>query len=119
MKTEEEEIEVVLIPGPKELIELVASDAPLSPEIRQYIAAELSEHFYPSPKHIKKERRKAQEAEMLWVAKATARGLGASPAEAEKAVAKVLGKTVDGLRKQITRMRAKKRTKGHLRTFCP
>jgi hypothetical protein len=111
MKTEEEEIVVVPIPGPKELIELVASDAPLSPEIRQYIAAELSEHFYPSSKRIKKERRKAQEAEMLWVAKAMAREIGASPAEAEEVVAKVLRKTVYALSKQITRMRAKKRTK--------
>jgi hypothetical protein len=32
MTTNEEEIEVVPIPGPKELIELVASDAPLSPK---------------------------------------------------------------------------------------
>jgi hypothetical protein len=111
MTTNEEEIEVVPIPGPKELIELVASDAPLSPEIRQHIAAELSEHFYPSPKHIKKERRKAQEAEMLWAAKAMAREIGASPSHAEEVVAKVLRKSVDALRKQITRMRAKRRTK--------
>jgi hypothetical protein len=108
MNTEEEEIEVVLIPEPKELIELVASDAPLSPEIRQHIAAELREHFYPSPKHIKKERRKVEEAEMLWVAKAMARELGTSPAKAEEVVAKVLGKTVDALRKQITRMKKRK-----------
>jgi hypothetical protein len=113
MKTEEEEIEVVLIPEPKELIKLVASDAPLSPEIRQYIAAELSEHFSPSPKHIKKERRKAQEEEMLSVAKATGREAGVSAAETEEKVAKVLGKTPDALRKQITRLRAKKRKKGH------
>jgi ribosomal protein L22 len=48
---------------------------------------------------------------MLWVAKAMAREIGASPSEAEEVVAKVLRKSVDALRKQITRMRAKRRTK--------